>query len=374
MQRIENLERMLIFSDAEVHRIYEETKSMHAANLKATLETKAMVSSLTAVMTKLLQALAQGDLTEDYLIEKIFECKSEDDNAAKIAMEATKSQAKAGFPTDEDLVDETIIRIESMSLSNLQDKDKALGATFEELRNRRKEPLGKNYAKQCREMQKHRITEERKSDVQVKKTFEDMIKKRAPTPIVDCPTVNFMSTDEEVDNLKSLLDTEEIKGKQDRRHGKSKPVAHQKRILEIRKNQPGQVLNKNTIKESSEEIDELEDDDFEPEEPPMKMPSPKPSNQAKKKVPTARKSTTATPRKRKEKIEKLTESKEVVDEKAVGIKQELIDQAEADKEPEDMVIAEGSDNDITFMGEFKPTKVLTRVDDNANAAATSKEE
>ena len=74
-QRMENYEKLVVYSDAESHRLHEENKAMHVVALKTSLETKAMVSELSNVVVKLVQAVASGDIgkNDDEIIDRLFD-------------------------------------------------------------------------------------------------------------------------------------------------------------------------------------------------------------------------------------------------------------------------------------------------------------
>ena len=301
---MEHYEKLIVFADAQAHKLHDETKAMQIVCLQATLETKAMCAEITNILVKVIQTMNKN-VSEDEVLSHIFgESK---DSVASSAKDAVKAQTLRPYPTYEEILDEAISRTKKLSLNDIKEKDPDVLVCHMDPKYKARPDLGKDYSPYRKAMERKRETANPKlmSKEEIKSQFSTMIRSRAPTPVVDCPTVNFDSTPEEIDALKATLNTEEVKGKIKRRHGVVKTVEQQRKNKAARsKNNSGsKAVKLQTVKE----VPTSDEDD---EEVPKKIPATQESSQVRTtrsngskgavpKQPTARKSTTSTPKKLK---------------------------------------------------------------------------
>ena len=290
-QRMEHYEKLVVFADAQAHKLHDELKAMQIVCLEATLETKAMCSEIANVLVKVIQTVSK-DVSEDKALSHIFG--DSKDFATVSAKEGIKAQSRRPFPTFDELLNEAIARTKKISLDDIKDKDPDVLVCHMDPKYKVRPDLGKDYSPYRKAMERRRdaSTHERASDEEVKFEFATMIRNRAPTPVVNCGVVNFESTQEEIDALKETLNTKEVKGNAKRRHGVIKTVEQQARNrLSRTKGKKGQMA---AILEEASTPPTTDD-----EASNQGSSNPPAKSGAVPKRPTARKSTTTTPKKLK---------------------------------------------------------------------------
>ena len=290
-QRMEHYEKLVVFADAQAHKLHDELKAMQIVCLEATLETKAMCSEIANVLVKVIQTVSK-DVSEDKALSHIFG--DSEDFATVSAKEGVKAQSRSPFPTFDELLNEAIARTKKISLDDIKDKDPDVLVCHMDPKYKVRPDLGKDYSPYRKAMERRRdaSTHERASDEEVKFEFATMIRNRAPTPVVNCGVVNFESTQEEIDALKETLNTKEVKGNAKRRHGVIKTVEQQARNrLSRTKGKKGQMA---AILEEASTPPTTDD-----EASNQGSSNPPAKSGAVPKRPTARKSTTTTPKKLK---------------------------------------------------------------------------
>ena len=290
-QRMEHYEKLVVFADAQAHKLHDELKAMQIVCLEATLETKAMCSEIANVLVKVIQTVSK-DVSEDKALSHIFG--DSKDFATVSAKEGIKAQSRRPFPTYDELLNEAIARTKKISLDDIKDKDPDVLVCHMDPKYKVRPDLGKDYSPYRKAMERRRdaSTHERASDEEVKFEFATMIRNRAPTPVVNCGVVNFESTQEEIDALKETLNTKEVKGNAKRRHGVIKTVEQQARNrLSRTKGKKGQMA---AILEEASTPPTTDD-----EASNQGSSNPPAKSGAVPKRPTARKSTTTTPKKLK---------------------------------------------------------------------------
>ena len=290
-QRMEHYEKLVVFADAQAHKLHDELKAMQIVCLEATLETKAMCSEIANVLVKVIQTVSK-DVSEDKALSHIFG--DSKDFATVSAKEGIKAQSRRPFPTFDELLNEAIARTKKISLDDIKDKDPDVLVCHMDPKYKVRPDPGKDYSPYRKAMERRRdaSTHERASDEEVKFEFATMIRNRAPTPVVNCGVVNFESTQEEIDALKETLNTKEVKGNAKRRHGVIKTVEQQARNrLSRTKGKKGQMA---AILEEASTPPTTDD-----EASNQGSSNPPAKSGAVPKRPTARKSTTTTPKKLK---------------------------------------------------------------------------
>ena len=288
---MEHYEKLVVFADAQAHKLHDELKAMQIVCLEATLETKAMCSEIANVLVKVIQTVSK-DVSEDKALSHIFG--DSKDFATVSAKEGIKAQSRKPFPTYDELLNEAIARTKKISLDDIKDKDPDVLVCHMDPKYKVRPDLGKDYSPYRKAMERRRdaSTHERASDEEVKFEFATMIRNRAPTPVVNCGVVNFDSTQEEIDALKETLNTKEVKGNAKRRHGVIKTVEQQARNrLSRTKGKKGQMA---AILEEASTPPTTDD-----EASNQGSSNPPAKSGAVPKRPTARKSTTTTPKKLK---------------------------------------------------------------------------
>ena len=225
---MEHYEKLVVFADAQSHKLHDELKAMQIVCLEATLETKAMCSEIANVLVKVIQVISK-DVSEDQALSHIFGDST--DFATSSAKESVKAQSRKLFPTFDELLDEAIARTKRISLDDIKDKDPDVLVCHMDPKYKACPNLGKDYSPYRKAMERRRdsSTHERASDEEVKFQFASMIRNRAPTPIVNCGVVNFESSQEEIDALKETLSSDEVKGTAKRRHGVIKSVEQKRK-------------------------------------------------------------------------------------------------------------------------------------------------
>ena len=330
-QRMEHYEKLVVFADAQAHKLHDELKAMQIVCLEATLETKAMCSEIANVLVKVIQTVSK-DVSEDKALSHIFG--DSEDFATVSAKEGVKAQSRRPFPTFDDLLNEAIARTKKISLNDIKDKDPDVLVCHMDPKYKARPNPGKDYSPYRKAMERRRdsSTHERASDEDVKFQFASMIRNRAPTPVVNCGVVNFNSTQEEIDALKETLNTKEVKGNAKRRHGVIKTVEQQARNrlsrTKGRRDQMAAILEEASTPPTT--------DDEAAKQGPSKPPPKSPKSGAVPKRPTARKSTT-TPKKLKriptidplDLIKKNPTASDITNLDELKIKEELIDFSEA---------------------------------------------
>ena len=330
-QRMEHYEKLVVFADAQTHKLHDELKAMQIVCLEATLETKAMCSEIANVLVKVIQTVSK-DVSEDKALSHIFG--DSEDFATVSAKEGVKAQSRRPFPTFDDLLNEAIARTKKISLNDIKDKDPDVLVCHMDPKYKARPNPGKDYSPYRKAMERRRdsSTHERASDEDVKFQFASMIRNRAPTPVVNCGVVNFNSTQEEIDALKETLNTKEVKGNAKRRHGVIKTVEQQARNrlsrTKGRRDQMAAILEEASTPPTT--------DDEAAKQGPSKPPPKSPKSGAVPKRPTARKSTT-TPKKLKrlptidplDLIKKNPTASDITNLDELKIKEELIDFSEA---------------------------------------------
>ena len=297
---MEHYEKLIVFADAQAHKLHDELKAMQIVCLQATLETKAMCAEVTNILVKVIQTMA-GNVTEDKVLSRIFG--NSEDSVAVDAKEAVKAQNQRPYPTYDELLDEAIARTKKLSLNDIKDKDPDVLVCHMDPKYKVRPDLGKDYSPYRKAMERCRkdaSNPEKMTDEEIKTQLANMIRGRAPTPVVDCATVNFDSTQEQVDALRATLDTVEVKGHIKRRHGVVKSVEQQKKNRASRSKKTPKEYKKGIADVMDEENPTSDEDE---EEVPKKVPAKQNAIQTRStgavpKRPTARKSTT-TPKKLK---------------------------------------------------------------------------
>ena len=326
---MEHYEKLVVFADAQTHKLHDELKAMQIVCLEATLETKAMCSEIANVLVKVIQTVSK-DVTEDEALSHIFG--DSEDFATLSAKEGVKAQSREPFPSYDELLNEAIARTKRISLDDIKDKDPDVLVCHMDPKYKARPIPGKDYSPYRKAMERRRdsSTHERASDEDVKFQFASMIRNRAPTPVVNCGVVNFDSTQEEIDALKETLNTKEVKGNAKRRHGVIKTVEQQARNRLSRtkgkRDQMAAILEEASTPPTT--------DDETAKKVVVKSP---PKSGAVPKRPTARKSTTTTPKKLKKNptidpldlIKKNPTASAITNLDELKIKEELIDFAEA---------------------------------------------
>ena len=324
-QRMEHYEKLVVFADAQAHKLHDELKAMQIVCLEATLETKAMCSEIANVLVKVIQTVSK-DVSEDKALSHIFG--DSKDFATVSAKEGIKAQSRRPFPTFDELLNEAIARTKKISLDDIKDKDPDVLICHMDPKYKVRPDLGKDYSPYRKAMERRRdaSTHERASDEEVKFEFATMIRNRAPTPVVNCGVVNFESTQEEIDALKETLNTKEVKGNAKRRHGVIKTVEQQARNrLSRTKGKKGQMA---AILEEASTPPTTDD-----EASNQGSSNPPAKSGAVSKRPTARKSTTTTPKKLKKNpiidpldlLKKNPTATDVTNLEELKIKKELIE-------------------------------------------------
>ena len=324
-QRMEHYEKLVVFADAQAHKLHDELKAMQIVCLEATLETKAMCSEIANVLVKVIQTVSK-DVSEDKALSHIFG--DSKDFATVSAKEGIKAQSRRPFPTYDELLNEAIARTKKISLDDIKDKDPDVLVCHMDPKYKVRPDLGKDYSPYRKAMERRRdaSTHERASDEEVKFEFATMIRNRAPTPVVNCGVVNFESTQEEIDALKETLNTKEVKGNAKRRHGVIKTVEQQARNrLSRSKGKKGQMA---AILEEASTPPTTDD-----EASNQGSSNPPAKSGAVPKRPTARKSTTTTPKKLKKNpvidpldmLKKNPTATDVTNLEELKIKEELIE-------------------------------------------------
>ena len=324
-QRMEHYEKLVVFADAQTHKLHDELKAMQIVCLEATLETKAMCSEIANVLVKVIQTVSK-DVSEDKALSHIFG--DSKDFATVSAKEGIKAQSRRPFPTYDELLNEAIARTKKISLDDIKDKDPDVLVCHMDPKYKVRPDLGKDYSPYRKAMERRRdaSTHERASDEEVKFEFATMIRNRAPTPVVNCGVVNFESTQEEIDALKETLNTKEVKGNAKRRHGVIKTVEQQARNrLSRTKGKKGQMA---AILEEASTPPTTDD-----EASNQGSSNPPAKSGAVPKRPTARKSTTTTPKKLKKNpiidpldmLKKNPTATDVTNLEELKIKEELIE-------------------------------------------------
>ena len=324
-QRMEHYEKLVVFADAQAHKLHDELKAMQIVCLEATLETKAMCSEIANVLVKVIQTVSK-DVSEDKALSHIFG--DSKDFATVSAKEGIKAQSRKPFPTYDELLNEAIARTKKISLDDIKDKDPDVLVCHMDPKYKVRPDLGKDYSPYRKAMERRRdaSTHERASDEEVKFEFATMIRNRAPTPVVNCGVVNFESTQEEIDALKETLNTKEVKGNAKRRHGVIKTVEQQARNrLSRTKGKKGQMA---AILEEASTPPTTDD-----EASNQGSSNPPAKSGAVPKRPTARKSTTTTPKKLKKNpiidpldmLKKNPTATDVTNLEELKIKEELIE-------------------------------------------------
>ena len=324
-QRMEHYEKLVVFADAQAHKLHDELKAMQIVCLEATLETKAMCSEIANVLVKVIQTVSK-DVSEDKALSHIFG--DSKDFATVSAKEGIKAQSRRPFPTFDELLNEAIARTKKISLDDIKDKDPDVLVCHMDPKYKVRPDLGKDYSPYRKAMERRRdaSTHERASDEEVKFEFATMIRNRAPTPVVNCGVVNFESTQEEIDALKETLNTKEVKGNAKRRHGVIKTVEQQARNrLSRTKGKKGQMA---AILEEASTPPTTDD-----EASNQGSSNPPAKSGAVPKRPTARKSTTTTPKKLKKNpiidpldmLKKNPTATDVTNLEELKIKEELIE-------------------------------------------------
>ena len=328
-QRMEHYEKLVVFADAQSHKLHDELKAMQIVCLEATLETKAMCSEIANVLVKVIQTVSK-DITEDEALSHIFG--DSEDFATLSAKDGVKAQSREPFPSYDDLLNEAIARTKRISLDDIKDKDPDVLVCHMDPKYKARPIPGKDYSPYRKAMERRRdsSTHERASDEDVKFQFASMIRNRAPTPVVNCGVVNFDSTQEDIDALKETLNTKEVKGNAKRRHGVIKTVEQQARNRLSRtkgkKDQMAAILEEASTPPTT--------DDETAKKGVVKSP---PKSGAVPKRPTARKSTTTTPKKLKKNptidpldlIKKNPTASDITNLDELKIKEELIVFSEA---------------------------------------------
>ena len=324
-QRMEHYEKLVVFADAQAHKLHDELKAMQIVCLEATLETKAMCSEIANVLVKVIQTVSK-DVSEDKALSHIFG--DSKDFATVSAKEGIKAQSRKPFPTYDELLNEAIARTKKISLDDIKDKDPDVLVCHMDPKYKVRPDPGKDYSPYRKAMERRRdaSTHERASDEEVKFEFATMIRNRAPTPVVNCGVVNFESTQEEIDALKETLNTKEVKGNAKRRHGVIKTVEQQARNrLSRTKGKKGQMA---AILEEASTPPTTDD-----EASNQGSSNPPAKSGAVPKRPTARKSTTTTPKKLKKNpiidpldmLKKNPTATDVTNLEELKIKEELIE-------------------------------------------------
>ena len=323
---MEHYEKLVVFADAQAHKLHDELKAMQIVCLEATLETKAMCSEIANILVKVIQTVSK-DVTEDQALSHIFG--DSKDFATSSTKESIKAQSREPFPSFDDLLNEAIARTKRVSLDDIKDKDPDVLVCHMDPKYKARSNLGKDYSPYRKAMERKRdsSTHERATDEDVKFQFASMIRNRAPTPIVNCGVVHFDSSQEEVDALKETLSTNEVKGTAKRRHGVIKTVEqHRKNRLSRSKGK------KDRLDDILEEASTPPTTDDETAKKAVKIKiTPKSTTGTVPKRPTARKSTT--PKKLKKNpvidpldlIKKNPEASATTNLEELKIKEELIE-------------------------------------------------
>ena len=324
---MEHYEKLVVFADAQAHKLHDELKAMQIVCLEATLETKAMCSEIANVLVKVIQTVCK-DVTEDKALSHIFG--DSEDFATLSAKEGVKAQSREPFPSYDELLNEAIARTKRISLDDIKEKDPDVLVCHMDPKYKARPNPGKDYSPYRKAMERRRdsATHERASDEDVKFQFASMIRNRAPTPVVNCGVVNFDSTQEEIDALKETLNTREVKGNAKRRHGVIKTVEQQARNRLSRtkgkRDQMAAILEEASTPPTTDD-----------ETAKKVIAKPPPKSGAVPKRPTARKSTTPKKLKKNPTIDPLDLIKKNPTASAITnldelkIKEELIDFTEA---------------------------------------------
>ena len=292
--RMENFESLLVFLDSSIASLFAQNKAMQTALMKATIENQAVGLKCVEMMTLAMNALLKHDqasFTKEEVADLIFKSPKQD------VSEDLAAEAVNHYPSDQELLDHAIQRINELSIEDVDVLDGSVEVLTEIEKTPRNIRVDYSPVRKFLESRRAPLLDPPVDHAHVVKKLEDLKKFRFPAV---CKPIIQLTLKSSYAQINQAFQESVGHTGPDRRHGKNKPPRRSS-LTEIPEETDQEV----------KEVRALSDGDVKMTSPTKRQGSSEEESQVtpvkqksanKHKQPTARKSTT-TPGKKKKSLE-----------------------------------------------------------------------
>ena len=295
--RMENFESLLVFLDSSIASLFAQNKAMQTALMKATIENQAVGLKCVEMMALSMNALlkhGQATFTKEEVADLIFKSPKQD------VSEDLAAESVNHYPSDRELLDHAIQKINELSISDVDAFDESLEVLAEIEKTPRNIRVDFSPVRRFLEARRAPLLDPPVDHAHVVKKIEDLKKFRFPAV---CKPIIQLTLKSSYAQINQAFQESVGHTGPERRHGKNKPPRRSS-LTEI----PEETTLE--IEENAKEAKALSDGDEPMNSPEQRQASSDgelqvtPSKHANKhKQPTARKSTT--PGKKKKSMESI---------------------------------------------------------------------